>query len=212
MPTIGSLKPALAAISNGSNVTVNSIVIRDVTGAADLATGLANDGTESVAIGTITNTSPITYSWRGQGVNTNTVGFNSSNFTVTSIYPVFYGKVASGGAAPGASRPTANQALINSGTKTLVSSTGTVTVNFNSTSDDYLWFAIPSTSTSKGTWFVNALNNGTIGGIVSPGGNLFPTFDTVSIDSPTALWTGVNYKIYISNYQTAVVVNMELRN
>jgi hypothetical protein len=61
-------------------------------------------------------------------------------------------------------------------------------------------------------WFVNLLNNGAIGGPVTPGGNLFPAFDTASIDSPTVLWSGVSYKIYVSNYQTAIAALMELRN
>jgi hypothetical protein len=54
------------------------------------------------------------------------------------------------------------------------------------------------------------LNNGSIGGAVSAGGNLFPANDTVSINSPTALWSGISYRIYISNYQSAVVTNMTL--
>jgi len=130
--------------------------------------------------------------------------------TLTGIYPYFYGKVASGGSGPGVNRPSATNSLVTGGTKVVSTSTGTITVNFNSTSDDYIWFAIPSSSTSKTKWYVDALNNGTIGGIVSAGGNLFPNLDTVSVT--TVLWAGVNYKVYISNYQTEVTVNMELRN
>ncbi|NJO62870.1 MAG: hypothetical protein HC836_33010 [Richelia sp. RM2_1_2] len=129
----------------------------------------------------------------------------------TGIHPFFYGKVTAPG-APGAGRPVANQALINSGNKVANISTGTITVTFSAGTDDYIWFAIPSTSTSKTVWYVNALNNGSIGGAVTPAGNLFPAFDTVSINSPTALWAGVNYKIYIANYQSATTGSMELRN
>lgn len=133
-----------------------------------------------------------------------------SNTTITGIYPYFYGKVASGGAIPGDNRPVANNALVTGGTKVVASSTGTITINFNSTSDDYLWFATPSSSTSKTVWYVDGLNNGSIGGGVSAGGNLFPALDTVSVT--TVFWSGINYKVYISNYQTEVLVNMELRN
>ncbi len=198
--------------TNSGNVQVNSIAIRDVNTNTLIGSGLANDGTEALAIGTITNTSPISQSWRVEGTNTNAGSMTPLAFTVNSIYPVFYGKVASGGAPPGGSRPTANQSLINSGTKTLVTSTGTVTLNFNSGSDDYFWFAIPSTSTSKTTWFISSLNNGLIGGSVNPGGNLFPDPDVVTINSPTSLWSSISYKIYITNFQSAVVVAMELRN
>lgn len=134
----------------------------------------------------------------------------NQSVTITGIYPYFYGKVASGGAAPGDNRPTATSALVSGGTKVVASSMGTITITFGATSDDYLWFAIPSTSTSKTVWYVNALNNGSIGGAVTPSGNLFPNFDLVSVT--TVLWSGIEYKVYISNYQTATTGAMELRN
>ena len=200
------------SISNGANVQPNSIAIRDVNANVLIASGLANDGSENVDIGTIVNTSPISQNWRGEAVNTQSTPFNSGNFNVSSIYPVFYGKVASGGAGSGQNRPVANQALINSGTKLVIPSNGTITLSFNTTPDDYMWFAIPASSTSKTIWFVNALNTGNIGGAVFAGGNLFPDPEIVSIDSPTVLWNGINYKIYIANYQSAVSLPMELRN
>jgi hypothetical protein len=133
-----------------------------------------------------------------------------SQTTITGIHPYFYGKVASGGAPAGSNRPTANNALVTGGTKVVSSSTGTLNITFNATSDDYIWFAIPQTSADKTVWFVNALNNGTIGGSVSPGGNLFPNEDIVSVS--TVLWAGVNYRVYISNYQSATSGAMEMRN
>ena len=200
------------AINQPANVQLNSIGIRDVNANVLLASGLANDGTENVNIGTILNTSPISQDWRGEAINTNAVPFNSGNFNVSSTYPYFYGKVASGGAGAGLNRPLSNQALINSGTKVVANSNGTITISFNTTSDDYMWFAIPASSPLKTIWFINALNTGNIGGIVSAGGNLFPSPDLVSINSPTALWAGIQYKIYVANYQSGVILPMELRN
>ena len=194
------------------NVLANSIAIRDVTANTLIGSGLANDGNESLSIGTIVNTAPMSRSWRAEGKNSLNATFVSGQDSVTSLYPYFYGKVLSGGLAPGLGRPVANQALINSGTKVVANSNGTISVNFGSGSDHYIWFAIPSISASKLAWFVSTLNNGAIGGSVNPGGNLFPVFDTVSIDSPGSLWSGVNYKIYVSNYQTAITALMELRN
>ncbi len=194
--------------TNSGNVNANTIEIDNVTASTVLVSGSANDGSESLNIGTITfNGSPQVF--RIKGTNSQSTVFQR-DLTIATLYPYFYGKVASGGAAPGANRPVANQALINSGTKVVADSTGTVTINFNSGSDDYIWFAIPSVSASKNTWFVNSLNTGPIGGSVSPGGNLFPAFDTVPIT--TVNWAGVNYKIYIANYQSAATSNMELRN
>ena len=135
---------------------------------------------------------------------------SNSTVSITGIYPYFYGKVASGGAPAGSNRPTATNALVTGGTKVVAASSGTISITFNATSDDYLWFAIPQASADKTVWFVNALNNGTIGGAVSPGGNLFPNEDIVSVT--TVLWGGINYRVYISNYQSATTGAMEMRN
>jgi len=199
-------------ISNAGNVCSNTFGVYDVTNSSCIASGCAVSSPQSVNIGSVSNTIPISHSWRGDATNTSSNTLTSTNTTITSIYPYFYGKSASGGAGPGINRPTANQALINSGTKVLGTSTGTITISFNTSSDDYMWFAIPSTSTSKTVWYINALNTGAIGGAVSFAGNLFPNFDLVSIDSPTGYWSGVNYKIYIANYQSAVTDPMQLRN
>lgn len=206
-------KTATWSITNIGNVQDTSIAVRDVTSNVVIATGLnKNAGSASVNIGTIVNTAPITRQWRAEGLNTNAQQFVSALKTVNSIYPFFFGKVASGGLAPGLGRPAANQALINSGTKVVAASNGTIAMVFNSTSDDYVWFAIPVSSATKISWFVDALNQGTIGGAVSPGGNLFPDHTLVEIDSPSALWNDVQYKIYISNYQTAINLSMQMRN
>lgn len=130
--------------------------------------------------------------------------------TITGIFPYFYGTVASGGVAAGVNRPSATAALISGGTKVVASSSGTISINFNSTSDDYIWFAIPTASTSKTKWYVDELNNGDIGGVVGVAGNLFPDFDSV-VNVGTVYWSGETYKLYISNYQTEVT-QIELRN
>jgi len=135
---------------------------------------------------------------------------------ISGIYPYFYGTVASSGASAGGNRPASTPALVTGGTKVVAQSTGTIAIIFNSTSDDYLFFAIPTGSTSKTKWFVDALNNGNIGGAVTPGGNLFPTFCTVTGVTST-IWGNVGcssqtYKVYVSNYQTASSTSMQLRN
>lgn len=206
--TLSGTKTFTWGTTNSANVSANNIVITDVTGGSTLLIGGANDGSEVLPIGTVVfNSAP--YIYRIQGTNTNSANF-TRDFTIATTYPYFFGKVASGGAAAGANRPVINQALIDSGVKVIGVSTGTVTVNFNSTADDYIWFAIPASSTSKSTWYVSALNNGAIGGAISAGGNLFPDLSTLSVT--TVLWAGISYKVYLSNYQTASTINMELRN
>ena len=141
------------------------------------------------------------------------VGYTiSTPVTICGIYPYFYGKVASGGCPAGVNRPTPTCALVIAGTKAVSDSSSTLYINFNSASDDYIWFAIPSGST-KTCWCVNALNNGAIGGAVSAGGNLFPTRNCVSVTC--GLWVSVGgsphaYNVYISNYQTAANTLMTL--
>ena len=147
---------------------------------------------------------------------------------VCGIYPWYYGVMCSGGAASGANRPSdcCIKDVITGGTvgagcscnKAVSTSTGTLDSVFCSTSDDYLWFATPVASTTKTWYYVSDLNQGAMGGAVSPGGNLFPNPDTVT-DVTTVCWSGQSYKIYISNYQTSTMCcggaccyNMELRN
>lgn len=132
--------------------------------------------------------------------------------SVNGLYPYYFGTVASGGAPAGSNRPSATNSLVTGGTKVLQDSNGTIDINFSSTSDDYLWFAIPSGSTSKTCWYINALNNGDIGGGVSPACNLFPAFDPEDVCSAQGCWNDVPYKVYISNYQSAVSTTMEIRN
>lgn len=122
--------------------------------------------------------------------------------TITALYPYFWGKVSWW------ARPTRDQALIDSWNKVVASSTGTITINFNSVATDWLWFAIPSTSTSKTKWYVNPLNNGNIWAPT----DLFDALELEVIDSPTLLWNGVEYKIYVSTFTTAVTDPIELRN
>lgn len=207
---LSGVKTFVWSTSNSGNVQPNTNDIYDITGAALLASGLPNSGSANANIGTIVNTAPMSHSWRGDAVNTQLTPFSSSPFTVNSLYPYFYGKVASGSAPPGVNRPVANQALINSGTKVVANSSGTITINFGSTSDDYFWFAVPASVPVKTAWFVSVFNNGAIGGPVGITGNLFPAPNLVSINSPTALWSGVNYNIYITNYQSAISLPMDL--
>lgn len=129
--------------------------------------------------------------------------------TICGLYPYFYGKVASGGCPAGVCRPTPTCALVIAGTKVVGNSVGSISINFNSTSDDYIWFAIPNASPVKTCWFITALNNGAIGGAVTAGGNLFPAPASVN-PVTTIYWSGQTYKVYVSNYQTAANTLMTL--
>lgn len=138
---------------------------------------------------------------RGSGSSTD----SSSSPTINGIHPYFWGLSSNSLVA------TDVVSVIEAGitNKVVSSSSSTITITFNATSAEYLWFAIPSTSTSKTVWYVNALNTGSIGG----GSNLFGSESTQSVNSPDSYWSSVNYKIYITNYATTTGSDsMQLRN
>lgn len=185
--------------SNSGNVAANTIGVA-VAGGATLFSGSANDGTQDAAL-TLTMTADKTLVITG--TNTQAAAFTRS-FTLRSVLPVFWGKSTT--------RPTSGySALLATGTKVLMDSSGTVALAPSTAADQYLWVAIPSGSALKTAWYQSALNQGAIGGAVSPGGNLFPAPDTFSHTSSSPAWTQ-NYRIYVTNYPAAIAGTIELRN
>lgn len=76
--------------SNSSNVQTNTIQIEDFTGSLILATGLANDGSETIATGSTTIAGAGSWVWRITGTNTESILFNT-NFTVNWRFRMFSG-------------------------------------------------------------------------------------------------------------------------
>lgn len=72
--SISGTKTFTWATSNSGNVATNTVIIRDETGASDLTTGQANDGTEAVGVGTVTKTTPSSHVWRIKATDTNPGG------------------------------------------------------------------------------------------------------------------------------------------
>ena len=205
---ISGSKSFTFGFTNPTNVCANTLCIRDITAASNIATGCAVSSPQSATICTKTFTScGDTQAWCGCATNTCGAQIGSSSYTITGLLPYYWGKCTCPGPA-GSGRPTATCAMVIGGTKILASSAGAVSINFNSGSDDYLWFAIPATVAAKNCWCVTALNNGAIGGGVSPACNLFPAADSVSVT--TACWSGCNYCVYISNKQTCSTASMSL--
>jgi len=87
--------------TSSSNVEPNTIQIQDVTNASILGSGLANDGNESLNIGTITfdpaTPGPVSQQWSIQGTNTQAGIFNRTRTVSTSfVYPLFVGIINNG--------------------------------------------------------------------------------------------------------------------
>ena len=183
---------------HSENVKDNSIDIVDETANSTLASGLANDGAETV------NLISKTYSpsggavqsnvWRIDGTNTNNVAMTSRKYTMYVYQPYFYG------ISSDSSRPTAGQTLLNSGTKVIANPNGTLSMNLNTPEDVWLWFAIPSSVANKTNWFFTDQSKGTIG---DGGATLFPDIsENISVDDPNSNWSGVTYDFYVTGYKT----------
>ena len=97
--------------------------------------------------------------------------------------------------------------LVSSGDKVICPSTGTITVSFNSNTNEYTWLAIPTIcGTTKKCWFVNALDNGFMNrGCIS---DKYPDECIISI---TCGWTQ-NYMVYMSGTVGQITNPMEFRN
>lgn len=181
----------------------------------------------------------------GEFMNGLTSGHTQSSRNFNGIFPYYWGKWATTTSTPaGASRPsnadiescinclnelratspsTQTEWICNGNTTCIVvaSSSGDINVNWDSNSEDYIWFAVHESNPLKTCWFVNESNRGLIGGAVTPGGNLFPSpDDTNNLESMK--WDVVltnpsssgcqTFKLYVSNYQSSFVSSMQIRN
>lgn len=90
---------------------------------------------------------------------------------------------------------------------TNINANNTVSIPYSNVSDKKLVVLIPSEKTAKTKWYVSALNSGNIGGV----GDLFASPVIENQDSPTALWSGKSYRVYIST-RTSLNTLIELRN
>lgn len=124
----------------------------------------------------------------------------TNSISALGIYPWFYGKSVSA--------PVVGQALINGGSKCVGVSTGAICVANYAASSEYVWFAIPTGSTSKTCW--QGANNISNNGVIP--GPLFPTVTCMVISSPSGCWSNVGYKFYIGGYPTSINYGMTFCN
>ncbi len=88
--TISGTKTFTWVTTNQSNVATGSIIITNNTSGSTLASGLNDDSSEVLGIGTITNSTETTQVFRIQGTNTNSNTF-TRDFTITYKYYYWYG-------------------------------------------------------------------------------------------------------------------------
>lgn len=77
--------------SNNDNIVPNTLVIRDITNAVDLAIGLANDGNETVTMGAITKNGATSHTFRISGTNTKAQNFQR-DYSVNWQWRIYYGE------------------------------------------------------------------------------------------------------------------------
>jgi hypothetical protein len=127
-----------------------------------------------------------------QAASTN---FAPSGQTITGYYPYFYGKTSTQKSASDI------VTIIQSGTgftKVVNAGSGSLSMAFSATGE-WPWFAVYSVYPTKSTWYENALNNGSIGGVT----DLFAAPTTLSVISSDGYWT-VTFKIYPANKVTTL--------
>jgi len=80
-------------ISNPTNVKPNSVSIFDNWAYIDIASNLANDGTQTVTLSGIPtlNSNNVSYSWKIKAQNTNNEFFESTNIVVVAKFKRFFG-------------------------------------------------------------------------------------------------------------------------
>lgn len=187
-----------------TSINTDSIYIEYVNTSTVVGFEIPNAGIYSTSVA-----SPITDAFAADGKTFRIYasywdGTISRDLVIPATYPYFWGKVTS------STRPVINAAAIAAGNKVVADPNVNFEIPFNSGPGDYIWFAVPSTVAPKTNWREdgNPLNTGVIEGSVVVGGNLFPSpaSDVVhsSVAVTTALWAGVNYTVYVSNYRIAV--------
>jgi len=115
--------------------------------------------------------------------------FPSTTYTVTGIYPYFWGKSDT--------LPTAQSIAdtISAGTanKVLSSASGTISIPYNTlVTGEFIWVAYYSGYTTKTFWWVSNFDSGDIDG------TFITTAVSQSVNSPESYWSGVNYKMHWS--------------
>lgn len=185
-------------IANVADLQPNSISIVDTTNATSLATGLNNDGTETIFLSSVTKTSPGSNVWTISGEDTNTISF-SKTFTVEWLYRAFYG-----------SHP--NSTLTSGQIQGLSSSLqDDIDGTYSFASGDYKYVCVPE-SWAIPTGFRDDTTN--IPYVMAGPNEGYSDFDgsfyhqTVSVSRGTAT---TNYRVYRTKEVIAGTITMDIR-
>jgi hypothetical protein len=165
--------------TNTSNISANSILIKDITGGnINIATELSNSGPTTVSHTNIQKATPSSHTFSIQGINTQNTTF-SRNLTYTWLWRIYYGNESS-------TSLTEEQieALSNNNLQSSYSST----YNFALSAGTYKYICFPSTFGSP-TNFKDALTNLNV-----PMNNIdtITMFNNYDLSAEYSIWRTVN--------------------
>lgn len=171
-----------AVVANAANWTENL--------APAAAQNFVYQGSVTFAIGPVKNDSDGNPYPTGQ-IQAGTI--NSNSHTLQFILPWLYG----------VNDNNSGFDVYATGTKVVQPAGGNLSINFNTSTAKFLWFAHDAALATKTKWQVSALNSGNIGGA----SDLFPAPVTVSVTAAAdpannfAGWTA-NLKLYVTGFKT----------
>ena len=132
-----------------------------------------------------------------------TINFSSSIVTITGLYPIYYGT--------GTTRFTATDVVnqIQAGTASSILASASDTISVTVGRDlKYMWVAHFANYADKNVWFFNQNSSGSI----ASDSLILPPV-TQAVNSPNGYWSGVQFKIYLSSYDTQPAESvLQLRN
>jgi hypothetical protein len=133
---------------------------------------------------------------------------SSSIITLTGLYPIFYGAIDNG-LAHDASDVASDIQTGNTSTRTVTkdvsSATLTVTAAFGNKTQKWFWIAVPASYAAK-TTYKTVWNNIFAPLGVSGAWNIISASQNVT----TALWSGIPYRIYMTNYVTDTTGSVQI--
>lgn len=174
--TLSGSKTFTWGATQSGNISPNSIIIRDQTNDTDLGTGLANDGSEILAIGSIQKNIQASNQWRISMQDTQSAT-HTRNFTVNWAYYQFYGSSASIPVNSAQVRGL-DSSRFNTSSNTFILNTGSVEVNFI--------LCVPASKTISQVIDLDALNANITSQYI-----LTNTFDVLDAGG-----NNVSYKVY----------------
>lgn len=133
---------------------------------------------------------------------------SSATYTITGLYPIFYGAIDNGlahDASDIANDIQTGNTSTRTVTKDVASATGTVTAAFGNKSQKWFWIAVPASYAAKTTYktvwnnIFDALGTGGAWNIISASQNV-----------TTALWNNIPYRIYRTNYVTDTTGSVQI--